>query len=275
MRKSGMVLFPNAKINLGLNIVAKRIDGFHDIETCFFPIGLCDILEFVKTDEETVFQSSGLSIPGNPADNLCLIAWKLLAKDFNIPSVKIHLHKQIPIGAGLGGGSSDAAYMLKGLNNYFNLKLPVDTLKYYASKLGSDCTFFIENKPSFAVGKGEILNPISLNLEGYKIALINPGIHISTKEAYSAVVPRKPDKNLTDLLELPVIKWSGKIKNDFEDYALKKYPVIAEIKAKLTGLGAVFTLMTGSGSSVFGLFEGSVPSSLKKEFPDSLVWLEA
>jgi 4-diphosphocytidyl-2-C-methyl-D-erythritol kinase len=269
-----MVVFPNAKINLGLFVTSKRDDGFHDIETCFVPIGLTDILEFIESEKSTSFVSSGLPIPGESAINLCVMAWKLLHNEFSIPPVKIHLHKQIPIGAGLGGGSSDAAYMLKGLNEYFKLQLSVTAIKEFAEKLGSDCAFFVENKTSFAQGRGEILTQVDINLKALKMVLINPGIPVSTKEAYAGIIPQKPTVGLKKLLELPMVDWKEKITNDFEKVVFKKHPEIASIKAKLLAHGAVLSLMTGSGSSVFGLFKERVPENLRNEFPDQFVWFE-
>ncbi len=268
-----MILFPNAKINIGLNIIAKRLDGFHDIETCFIPIGLCDILEIAES-ENIKFESSGIKIPGNPMENLCVDAWKLMHEYYKIPPVTIRLHKQIPVGGGLGGGSSDAAFMLKGLSDYFNIQINSTELKNYASKLGSDCSFFIDNKPAFAKGKGEILELIDVNLNGYKICLINPGIHIPTKDAYASIRPKYPRISLMEILKMPVEEWTGAVINDFEAFALKTHPMISAIKEKLVINGAIFSLMTGSGSSVFGIFKNQVPKNIVKEFSGMFVWIE-
>jgi 4-diphosphocytidyl-2-C-methyl-D-erythritol kinase len=267
-----MIVYPNAKINLGLHIVSKRTDGFHNIETCFYPIGLCDILEFVESDTATTFQSSGVKIPGNESDNLCIKAWKTLHDEFKIPAVKIHLHKQIPIGAGLGGGSSNAAFMLKGLNDYFELKIPSPKLEWYASQLGSDCAFFIRNTPSFASGRGEILTPIELNLNNYKILLINPGIHVGTKEAYSQVIPKIPDVKLSKSLALPIENWKDEISNDFESGVFQKHPEIGELKNSMLESGAVYAAMSGSGSSVFGIFRDTIPEKLRSTYNNMFCW---
>jgi 4-diphosphocytidyl-2-C-methyl-D-erythritol kinase len=267
-----MVLFPNAKINLGLNITEKRPDGYHNIETCFFPIAICDILEFIETKGETTFESSGISIPGNARENLCMQAWKLIKDEYDIPPVKIFLHKQIPIGAGLGGGSSDAAYMLRGLNDYFKLNIEPEKLEVLASKLGSDCSFFIRNVPCFATGRGEILTPIELNIKGYKILLVNPGIHVGTSEAYAQVHPKQPEFSLSQSLKLPLDKWVEFISNDFEAGVFKKHPKIAQIKESIINAGAVYASMSGSGSSVYGIFVGDIPDKLEKEFSDMYFW---
>ncbi len=267
-----MVLYPNAKINLGLNVLSKRADGFHDIETCFFPIGLADILEFVVSDTNTTFSSTGIDIPGNSKENLCVKAWELLSTDFDIQPIKIHLHKIVPIGAGLGGGSSDGAYMLKGLNEFFSLGLSVEKLNKYASMLGSDCAFFIDGNPSMAKGRGEVLEHAKIDLQTYKIAIVNPGYHISTPEAYSGVRPQVPESRLDELLREPVQNWKGKVKNDFEVSVFNKFPQIERIKNDLYDLGAEFALMSGSGSSVFGIFNHEVPESIHAKFEGYFVW---
>ncbi|MBN2486031.1 MAG: 4-(cytidine 5'-diphospho)-2-C-methyl-D-erythritol kinase [Bacteroidales bacterium] len=269
-----MVLFPNAKINLGLHITDKRPDGFHNIETCFFPIGISDVLEFVVSDSDKAITYSGIAIPGNPLENLCIKAWKLLNEKYSLPAVSIHLHKCIPIGAGLGGGSSDAAFMLKGLNNYFKLGLETGELEHYASQLGSDCAFFIRNTASYATGRGEVLTPINLSLNGYKFVLVKPETHISTPEAYSMVKPKVPDISLAESLHLPVEKWMGTIKNDFEEGLFGKYPQIAAIKESLLASGAVYAAMSGSGSSVFGIFKNNIPENLRAKFKGLYYWQE-
>ncbi|MBN1118311.1 MAG: 4-(cytidine 5'-diphospho)-2-C-methyl-D-erythritol kinase [Bacteroidales bacterium] len=268
-----MILFPNAKINLGLNVLSRRDDGFHNIESCFLPVKISDVLEFVETNQETSFYSSGISIPGESSENLCVKAWELLYKECKIPRVKIHLHKIIPIGAGLGGGSSDAAFMLKGLNEYFKLGLPDKKLESLAAQLGSDCAFFIRNKPTLATGRGEILESLSLNLDAFKIVLVNPGIHVSTAEAYSGLTPCIPGKRISDILNLPISKWQELLVNDFEKTVTVKHPKIKLIKEVLLKLGAVYSAMTGSGSTVFGIFE-KVPENLESAFKDTFVWVQ-
>lgn len=269
-----MIVYPNAKINLGLNVLSKRSDGFHNIETCFYPIGLSDILEFVESDFDTTFSSTGIDIPGNPDNNLCVQAWELLSEDFNIRPVKIHLHKIVPIGAGLGGGSSDGAFMLKALNDFFSLGLSFQDLKKYASKLGSDCAFFIENIPSLAKGRGEVLEPSNIEMADYKVAIVNPGLHVSTPEAYSGVNPKVPGTRLNQFLEQPVHTWEGNVINDFEVSVFKKYPEIERVKRGLYELGAKFSLMSGSGSSVFGIFRDDVPESIHAKFAGSYIWVQ-
>lgn len=260
-----MILFPNAKVNLGLNIVEKRSDGFHNIETCFIPIQWCDVVEFVEA-KKTSFQSTGIPIPGNPEDNLCLKAFEMLKKDYNLPNVSIHLHKNIPIGAGLGGGSADAAFVIRGLAEKYNLIFESDLLKFYASHLGSDCAFFIDNEPSIATGRGEILKPAEVNLKGKFMAVVYPAVHVDTKTAYAGVKPRKPDYNLEKVLaEEPLEKWKEFLKNDFEPGIFEKFPEIKDIKDALYKAGAVYASMSGSGSGVFGIFEQEV--EVRSKFP--------
>lgn len=250
-----MVSFPPCKINLGLYILNRRADGYHNISTCFYPVPWTDILEIIPSDTMS-FSRTGLSIPGE--DNLCIKAYQLLKKDFDLPPVKIHLHKIIPIGAGLGGGSSDAAHMLRLLNSIFKLSLSSDQLKQYAARLGSDCSFFVEDRPMLGTGKGEILEPIELSLKKYYLVLIKPPIHVSTREAYSGICPQQPTNKLSEVIQLPVREWKNSLKNDFEESVFNKYPAIEKIKIKLYSHGAVYASMSGSGSSVFGLFEKSI-----------------
>lgn len=269
--KSNMLVFPNAKINLGLDIVKKRQDGFHDLESIFLPIDLRDILEFVEADELS-FSSTGIEIPGDPGQNLCLKAWEILECYHHIPKVKIHLHKQIPIGAGLGGGSADGAFMLKALNDQFELGCSVEELESYAAELGSDCAFFIKNVPAFAQGRGEVLEPIEWGFNKYAIALVNPGIHIGTAEAYSGVKPAFPSTSLMEAIKQPLSAWEGLVKNDFEKSIFKNHRDIASVKDKLYDMGAIYSAMSGSGSSVFGFFYELDLENLKEEFPSYSVW---
>jgi len=252
-----MVVFPNAKINIGLNVVEKREDGFHNIESIFYPVtNLFDVLEIVANSENQLeFTSSGIEIPGDSKSNLCLKAYYLLKKDFEIPFVKIHLHKVIPIGAGLGGGSSDAAFMLKALNELFELNLTPSKLIAYARKLGSDCAFFIKNKPVYAYHKGDEFESIDLDLSSYEIKLEYPNIHVGTSEAYSGVIPKVADYNLKEAIKLPIKSWVTSIKNDFEESIFSNYPKIENLKKEMYTNGAIYAAMTGSGSAVFGIFE--------------------
>ncbi|MBL4668050.1 MAG: 4-(cytidine 5'-diphospho)-2-C-methyl-D-erythritol kinase [Flavobacteriales bacterium] len=250
-----MIVFPNAKINIGLNIVEKREDGFHNIESVFYPVmDLFDVLEVVE-NEQLEFTSSGIEIPGSKVSNLCVKAFQLIATDYNIPFVKIHLHKVIPIGAGLGGGSADAAFMLKVLNDLFELNLTIEQLIDYARKLGSDCAFFIKNKPVYAFNKGDKFENIALNLSNYELKIEYPNIHIGTTESYRGIVPQKSTKNLKILIQEPVINWKDSIKNDFEDSVFPVHTKIEKFKLQMYIDGAIFASMTGSGSAVFGIFE--------------------
>lgn len=249
-----MIQFPNAKINLGLHITGKRKDGFHEIETCLYPAPLCDVLEMI-TASKTTITNTGLSVPGPEKQNLILKALKLLRKDFNeLPHLDIHLHKVIPMGAGLGGGSSDAAFALKSMNSLFDLHLEDWFLEDYAAELGSDCPFFIRNKPQLATGRGEILEEIEINLKGKWILLVQPNIHINTQEAYVGVKPQKPAQPLREILKEPS-SWKENLVNDFEESIFEKHPKIGQIKAQLYQQGAFYAAMSGSGSTVFGLFD--------------------
>lgn len=250
-----MVSFPIAKINLGLNIISKRLDGYHNIDSCFYPISWHDILEVIPSDN-LKFTSSGHPIPGDPQSNLCLKAYQLLKTDFNIPPVHIHLHKIIPIGAGLGGGSADASYTLKMLNEKFQLGISTQKLKSYAAQLGSDCPFFIEDKPVIARGTGTQFESIDFNLTGKIILLINPDIHISTAEAYAGIVPKESGTPIKEILSnCPIESWKSKLHNDFEDSVFSSHPQIAKIKELLYDSGALYASMSGTGSAVYGIFE--------------------
>lgn len=251
-----MIVFPNAKINIGLNVVEKRDDGFHNIESIFYPIPtLNDILEIVpSTYLGCHFSSTGIDIPGSEEGNLCVKAYKLLQDKIDSPGVKIHLHKSIPIGAGLGGGSSDAAHTLIALNDMFNINLTKDQLMNFAKELGSDCAFFIENNPVYAFQKGDEFEAIDIDLSSYEIKIEYPEIHVGTPEAYSGVIPDFPKENLKELVKQPIEEWKSSIKNDFEKSIFSQYPSIKELKHKMYADGAVFASMTGSGSAVFGIF---------------------
>lgn len=252
-----MLAFPNAKINIGLNITEKRPDGFHNIESCFYPVDWCDALEMLPS-EKTSFRSSGISIPGNPDDNLCLKAFKLISADYKIPPVEMHLLKSVPIGAGLGGGSSDAAFAIKTLNELFNLDLSQEMQVGYARRLGSDCAFFINNHPAYCYHKGDEFEPIDLVLTGKWIVLVNPGIHISTQEAYAGIQPQASETDLRILLRKPLTEWQHQVKNDFEATLFPKYPLLSDIKMKLYNHGAAYASMSGSGSTIYGIFDKEV-----------------
>jgi len=250
-----MLTFPNAKINLGLNITAKREDGYHDIESCFYPIPLKDALEIIPSERRS-FETTGLKIPGNSQDNLVWKAYELLNSDFELTPIKIILHKNIPMGAGMGGGSADGAFMLSLLNKYFKLNISNEKLESYALQLGSDCPFFIENKPKLVSGRGEIFKYTKLDLSGYYLALVYPDIHISTGEAYSGIKPQVPEASVKEIIEnYPIEKWKGLLKNDFEEGVFKKYPQLHDIKNEFYEKGAVYSSMTGSGSTIFGIFK--------------------
>ena len=284
-----MITFPNAKINIGLNVVAKRSDGYHDIETVFYPVLLQDALEIkpmrpldpaqlrkrleagLLVQPDDVFlhyrilpkkedipccslEMTGNEFPFSAADNLVVKAYLLLQKDFDLPSIDIKLYKHIPSGAGLGGGSSDCAFMITLLNRRFNLRMRESMMERYAAQLGSDCAFFIANTPSIATGRGEILNPINLTLKGYTILLVKPDVAVSTAEAYAGVTPHKPETALADAVVRPVSEWKDCVFNDFEPSVFKKYPLLADIKQKLYDLGAEYAAMTGSGSTINGIF---------------------
>ncbi len=263
-----MISFPNCKINLGLNIISKRVDGFHDLETVFYPVSIKDVLEIVQQQHETTgveFTSTGLSIDGDTSNNLCVKAYHLLKNDFpELPAIKMHLHKTIPMGAGLGGGSADGAFTLKLLNEKFQLNLSNDQLINYALQLGSDCPFFILNEPSFAEGRGEKLSPIKLDLSTYRFLIINPGIHINTGWAFSQIQPKQPTKSIKQIIIQPIETWKGELVNDFEKAVFENHPEIKVIKENLYAHGAVYASMTGSGSTVFGIFNKDADLSLLK-----------
>jgi len=260
-----MIVFPNAKINIGLNITERRPDGYHNLETIFYPIKINDSLEVIESTKLS-FESSGLDIPGSMEDNLCVKGYHLLKKDFDLPLVTIHLHKHIPIGAGLGGGSSDAAFFIKLMNTKFELGLTVNKMQNYARALGADCAFFIENKPTFAFEKGDEFEHVKLDLTNYKIVLVMPPVHVSTSEAYRGVKPAPVKESLYDLIQLPIRNWKKHIKNDFEESIFKNHVEIRGVKAALYEAGALYASMSGSGSSVFGIFETTPDLSALKGY---------
>ena len=263
-----MVVFPNGKINLGLNITAKRADGYHDLETVFYPVKLRDALEVISADELT-FTTSGLPVSGNPHDNLCMKAYHLLRTDYpSLPPIAVHLHKAIPMGAGLGGGSADGAFMLTLLNKEFHLNLSQEQLLAYALQLGSDCPFFIINTPCFATGRGEVLTPVALDLSAYKIVLVNPGIHVSTAAAFSMLTPAVPAMPVHEIVQQPIETWRRDLINDFEVSVFERHPELKAIKGQLYNAGALYAAMSGSGSTLFGFFkaEGFVVPAFAGEY---------
>ena len=252
-----MITFPNININLGLSITEKRPDGYHNLETVFYPVALEDALE-IRTNPEAqqkfTLHQHGMEIAGNPENNLVVKAYLLLDKEFHLPPVEIHLYKHIPSGAGLGGGSSDAAFMLKLLNEHYNLQLSDKQLEDYAATLGADCAFFIKNTPTYAEGIGNIFSPIELSLKGYRIMIVKPDVFVSTREAFANIRPHRPEYPVREVIRRPVAEWKDTLINDFEASVFPQYPVIGEIKEELYHQGAIYASMSGSGSSVFGLF---------------------
>lgn len=272
-----MITFPNCKINLGLDVVSKRADGYHNLETIFYPLPLTDVLEITVEDEpdapDYTFEMYNASFNCNSEENLVVKAYKLLASEYKLPKVKISLFKHIPTGAGLGGGSADAAFALKMLNEIGRLSLTDEQLEEYAARLGADCAFFIKNRPAFAQGIGNILSPIECSLKGYHIVVVKPELHISTKEAYSFVRPSQPMVSLQDIAPRPVNMWRSSMKNDFEISAFAIHPEMQQIKEKLYNLGAFYASMSGSGSAFYGIFEKEVSKEqLKEIFPGNFIW---
>ncbi len=264
-----MLTFPNAKINLGLRITDKRPDGFHTLQSCFYPVGWTDALEVIPATAFS-FSSSGLPIPGDVSANLCVRAYTLLRTDYALPPVQMHLHKLVPIGAGLGGGSADAAFALKLLNERFSLGLSVAQLEAYARQLGSDCAFFVQNRPMYCTEKGDVFAEIAVDLSGYYVQLVYPNLAISTAEAYAGIHPRRPATPLRDQLLAPIETWRGTIHNDFEDSLFRVYPLLSEIKQELYASGAVYASMSGSGSTVYGIF--NTPPNRSNQFARYRVW---
>lgn len=269
-----MVVFPNCKINLGLNIVQKREDGYHDLETFFYPLNICDAVEIISQTNDSnninniSYTSTGLAIAGNEQNNLCIKAYQLLKKDFSLlPSIKMHLHKNIPMGAGLGGGSADGAFVLQLLNKKFNLQLSQQQLMNYALQLGSDCPFFIINKPCFATSRGEKMNEINIYLSAYKFLLVNPQIHVSTSWAFANIQPVIPKKSIQQIITQPIYTWKNELINDFEKPVFKQHTSIHSIKNEMYKMGAVYAAMSGSGSTIFGIFEKE--KKLIHSFPEN------
>jgi 4-diphosphocytidyl-2-C-methyl-D-erythritol kinase len=268
-----MICFPNAKINLGLNIVSRRTDGYHTLETVFYPVGIKDALEIIIRKEQTgdTFIETGIKIDSLPENNLVMKALKLMRTKYTFPSVEVHLLKKIPFGAGLGGGSADASFVLKLLNQIFGLKASEEELAAIAVQLGADCPFFIYNRPVFASGIGEVFEEIDLSLKGYYLVLVKPDIHVSTKDAFAGIKPQQPQISLKEIVKRPVFDWNELMINDFEKSVFAKYPVIGSLKEDLYRRGALYASMTGSGSSVFGIFKEEQPD-IQNSYQDCVVW---
>lgn len=263
-----MVYFPNGKINLGLRILGKRPDGYHDLETVFYPVAVKDGLEIVEGEDDVTFTQSGNPVGGNPENNLCIKAYRLLKNDFpSLPPCRIHLHKKIPERAGLAGGSSDGSSTLLLLNRKFALGISEEELIRYALRLGSDCPFFILNRPAHALGRGEILKPLPLDLSSFSILIVNPGIAIETREAFAHISPQEDNRLLLEeAMRKPVESWKDHVVNDFENYAFTKHPEIGALKNSLYEAGALYASMSGSGSSVYGIFKKRVPTGIPEAY---------
>lgn len=255
-----MIIFSNCKINLGLRVLRKRADGYHDLETVFYPIPFNDVIEVIRTEQQPVqFTTSGIAVDVAPEQNLCMKAYALLKQLFDLPPFQLHLHKSIPSGAGLGGGSADAAFTLRLLNNKFNLGLSNERLLDLALQLGSDCPFFIINKPCFATGRGQLFEPVDLlKLKDYKLVMVTPGVHVSTAWAFGCLKIKDHGLSVKEVIAQPVETWKNNLVNDFEDVVFEEYPVIRGIKDSLYENGAIYASMSGSGSAVFGLFDKNI-----------------
>ncbi|MEX1239318.1 MAG: 4-(cytidine 5'-diphospho)-2-C-methyl-D-erythritol kinase [Cyclobacteriaceae bacterium] len=265
-----MVAFPPCKINLGLNITGKRADGYHDIITCFYPVPWNDVLEILPA-KDFAFSLSGEPVPGTAADNLCVRAYQVFKNEYDLRSVAIHLLKTIPMGAGLGGGSSDGAWTLRILNQLFSLSISAGQMNQHAAQLGSDCPFFLQDKPMIGTGRGDVLSPVSISLKDKFLVIVKPEVHISTAEAYAGITPRTPATDLRQVLETRHIRdWKQLLKNDFQEGLFGKFPIIEALYQKLYAFGATYVSMSGSGSSVYGIFDQEV--DLKKEFEGMVYW---
>lgn len=270
-----MIVRPNAKINIGLNIVEKRSDGFHNLESLMVPFGLTDELKLTENKRHGA-KKFELVIDGLPVDgaldtNLVSRAYHLVNADYSLPPVRVVLKKQIPLGAGLGGGSADGAFTITALNKMFDLKLSVDMMQRYAAMLGSDCAFFVQNKPAFATSRGEILKPVDINLKGYSIVIVKPDVHVNTAQAYKLLTPHRPEIPITDLLDKKPEEWRGKMVNDFEEPIFKMHPILDTIKKAMYNAGAAYSSMSGSGSAIYGLFVGK-PDSSSLKFENCFIW---
>ena len=266
-----MIVFPGAKINIGLHVVSRRPDGYHNLETVFYPVPLFDILEMAES-EKTEIGFSGIQIDGDAENNLIMKAYRLLQKEFDLPPVRFHLHKNIPPGSGLGGGSSNAAFTLKMLNSHFQLQLSNESLKKYAVQLGADCPFFIGNEPAIATGIGDILRPLPVDLSGYRLVLVMPGIPINTARAYENITPSKPGFDLEKIAGISVEQWKDVVVNDFEKTVFSRHPEIEKWKNTLYELGALYASMSGSGSALFAFFS-NLPADLNIKIPESILFV--
>lgn len=281
-----MLVFPNVKINIGLFVTGKRPDGYHNIESVFYPLPWTESLEVITDTGKTADEYGALAfaevgkvrffgyqnpIPGNADSNLCIKVFQLLEEWFNLPKTEIHLQKSLPIGAGMGGGSADAAFTLRALKAFYNLTISDFEAKELLAKVGSDCPFFWDNKPAFVFGRGEKMQPIELDLSAYKFVLVNPNIHVSTKEAYAGISPKNPPIDLKMLEWLDVETWKDSVHNDFEDSLFPSYPEIKAIKDLMYSSGAIYASMTGSGSTVYGIFKEEIDA--KRLWPDYQVWV--
>jgi len=271
-----VLTFPTAKLNLGLYVTAKRPDGYHALETVFLPLPWADVLEVLpapKGQAGTSLALTGRPIPGEVATNLCLKAYELLKADFPaLPAAQLHLHKIVPIGAGLGGGSADAAFALRAINTVFGLNLSAAQLEGYARRLGADCAFFIENKPCLALERGDVFEPLALDLRGTACVVVYPGLHISTAQAFAGIVPQPPNVPLREALGQPLATWRHTVSNDFEASLAPAYPVLAAIKQQLYAAGAAYASLSGSGSAVYGLFPGVAEAPALAWPNEYLVW---
>lgn len=290
-----MICFPNCKINIGLNVVSERPDGYHDIETVFYPVNLQDALEInlmkpvrrlgrqevgllrkqqepaaTYADEQVVVNVRGIELDSSPADNLVVKAYRMLLEDFELPPIEINLFKHIPSGAGLGGGSSDCANMIMLLNRRFGLRMTGRCMERYAARLGADCAFFVRNTPVLATGIGDVMETVDLSLRGYTLLLVKPEVNVSTKEAYSKVIPGRPKISLAEAITRPVTRWRGLIENDFEKSVFSLYPQLGDIKEKLYSMGAVYSAMSGSGSTIYGIFNEPLANP-EEQFPGMTV----
>lgn len=255
-----MFVYANAKINLGLYVLKKRQDGFHDLESVFLPLDWADKIEIIPS-QSVEFSTNGIKIPKSEKDNLCMQAYELLKKKHDLPAIKIKLNKQLPIGSGLGGGSADAAFVLKALNDFYQLNINTPTLEEYAAELGSDSVFFIQNIAAMVKGRGEIIEADEKYdvLKGYRILIVKPAIFISSKEAYRNINPRFPEKRIEEIIQEPIENWKNQLKNDFEETIFSVHPILKEIKTQLYKNGAIYAAMSGSGSSIYGVFEKKIP----------------
>lgn len=257
-----MIVFPNAKINLGLFITSKRDDGFHNLESLFYPVPLCDELEVEEGTGDFALELVNASEEIPLHSNIVYKAWKLLHDLHGIPAVQVRLVKHIPSGAGMGGGSSDGTFMLKALNELFHLQLSIETLEALAAQLGSDCPFFVRNTPAVVTGRGEFIRPVECDLKGSTLVIVNPGIHISTKEAFSGIHPKPCDINWDELAS-DFFAHASKLRNDFEESVFKIHPDLFKLKTHLIEQGARFACMSGTGSTIFGLFDSEISLDYK------------